>query len=255
MVPSALQFEQTDSAKSASHSDDEGSRTEDKAAPNDELALSNALDDELADQVVYLEDFHGVSDYPLELPVPQVEEKTEEVLSLTQAYEDACFKVAGMEHDGEGVPRSNDPEDGVAVAEEPGGSCLPTSWITIGRGAPTADRMTDELHNFGEPLFHLGPEIDLGDGLWPTVLNYSPPQVDGGFRPRRKRRLSRIVRDVKRKRIKRRASGIDEEADSGCEADTESSTEGEEEDNDGEHLNEEEMASLGLWCLALVSTR
>ncbi|XP_065295655.1 uncharacterized protein [Dermacentor albipictus] len=251
MVPSALQFEQTDAAKSASHSDDESSRTDDKAAPNDDLALSNALDDELADQVVYLEDFHGISDYPEELPVLQVEENTEEVLSLTRAYEDACFKVACAEHDGEGVSRSNDPDDGVAVAQELGGSCLPTSWITIGRGAPTADRMTDEFHNSGEALFHLGPEIDLGGGLWPTVLNYSPSQVEGGFRPRRKRRLSRIARDVRRKRIKRRASGIDEEVDSGCEADTESSSEGEEKDDDGEHLNEEEMASLGLWCLAL----
>ncbi|XP_065295660.1 uncharacterized protein [Dermacentor albipictus] len=260
MVPSALLYEQTETAKSASPSNDEGTRKEDEAVPGDELAPSNALDDELTDQVVHLEELHGAPDGPVELPVPQVEHKTMEPRLFAEVCEDECFAVGETGHCSESVTRSEAPDDGLTIAQEPEEFCLPTSWTTMCRGAPTWCPTVEELQNSGEPLFLLGPDIDLGESLWPKVLNYSPSQLEGGFRPRKKRRLSRFARDVRRKRMKRRASRTDEEEDSGCEADTEWSEEDEweeddsDDDNDNGNDNEEEMASLGLWCLALAST-
>lgn len=256
MVPYALLCEQTETAKPASHSNDEGTGTEGSAAPGGELMPDNMLVDELADEVVHLEELRGASDYPVDLPVPQVQHGTMELRSFTEAFEDACFKVGGTEHDGEGVPGSNAPDHGVVVAQEPGRPCVQTSWIRMGRGAFTAEPTMHEYHNSGEPLFHLGEEIDLGGGLWPTVRNYSPSQVDNGFRTRKKRRLNRLARGVRRKRMKRRAARTNQEEDSGCDADTEYSSKEEEEDDDDDEDEDEEvkMVALGLCYLQLGST-
>lgn len=254
MLPSALLCEHTKTVKSASHTNNEGTGTEDKAASGDELAPNNVLVDEFAHRVVYLEDGNHASDYAVDLPVPQAEHHATELHSFEEAYEDpfhhARFKGQGKERDGEGVLGSNAPDDGVAVLQEPGGSCVQTSRISIKRGASTADPTMHEFHNSSKPLSSEGPETDLSGGLWTKDLNCSHSQVDGGFRPRKKRRLGRVERLVWRMRILRRATWNDEEDDSGCEADTESSLEDEDDHDD----HKEEMAALGLMYLARVGT-
>ncbi|KAL1440222.1 hypothetical protein MTO96_009530 [Rhipicephalus appendiculatus] len=184
MVPCALVSERTETTKSASQCGDEG----------DEISPSHVPADELDDRAVDTEELHGASGCPAELLVPPAEETGSELYAFAEASEGGTFAATETGLDFEVVPSADAPQDGVPAAQVSGVSWVPPPWVTVARGASTAvgDLTVDEVQNPGEPVFQVDPDIDLCNGLWPAVLNYSPSQqLETDSRPKKKRRLTK----------------------------------------------------------------
>ncbi|KAL3211914.1 hypothetical protein MRX96_036178 [Rhipicephalus microplus] len=231
MVPCTVVPEHSETAKSA-------------ISPN--LVLSGEPDD----RVVYTEELPGASGHPAEISTPRAEDVVPKPCTFAGAAGDGTSATTETKLGFEVDASADAPQDGVTAAQASGPYWAPSLWVTVPRGASTiTDYVTvNVVQNPMQVVFQVEPNIVVCNGLWPTGLDYSQFHYHEDNAPSEKRRLTRSVRNARRKRAQRRAyklaSGEDE---SGCEADSEPSTsEGEKGDDDDDNGNEQ-MASLSLW--------